>query len=94
MALKTKVKGTNFTIDQLVWDPDNCPAAEEHWCACTWASQYVGIDARHPAAQAYYNSEIDLYADWGLCVNCRLSTMSSSACEYFLRSVAWILPNV
>lgn len=66
VALNTPVKGTTSTIDELVWDPAHCPARQEHWCACTWAKQYIGIDASHPDAQAYYNSQVDLYAEWGL----------------------------
>ena len=61
VALKTPVKGTNSTIDQLVWDPSHCPAKQKHWCVCTWDQQYIGIDASHPDAQAYYNSQVCKY---------------------------------
>ena len=60
VAAKTPVKGTASTIDQLVWQNGSCP---ERWCRCTWDQTYLGIDAKHPDAQAYYDSLVDLYAE-------------------------------
>ncbi|GAA4784194.1 glycoside hydrolase family 27 protein [Microbacterium gilvum] len=34
--------------------------------ACEWNPDMVGLDHRHPAAQAYYDSTLDLYAAWGV----------------------------
>lgn len=33
---------------------------------CNWLDQMVGVDVEHPAGQAYYDSVIALYADWGV----------------------------
>ncbi|MEM1026631.1 MAG: alpha-galactosidase [Planctomycetota bacterium] len=33
---------------------------------CTWLDQMVGIDLSNPAGQAYYDSVIALYAEWGV----------------------------
>lgn len=34
--------------------------------ACEWNPDMVGLDHRHPAAQAYYDSTLRLYAEWGV----------------------------
>jgi hypothetical protein len=33
---------------------------------CDWNSDNFGLDHRHPGAQAYYDSVIDLFASWGV----------------------------
>ena len=33
---------------------------------CSWNSDMYGVDMRHPAAQAYYDSVFAQYADWGV----------------------------
>lgn len=32
----------------------------------TWDKQGAGLDPTHPAAQSFYNSQVDLYASWGV----------------------------
>ena len=34
--------------------------------ACEWNPDMVGLDHGHPAAQAYYDSTLSLYAQWGV----------------------------
>jgi hypothetical protein len=55
------------TIDEIVYGR-SCPQsnATERWCTCTWDKDGIGVDPTHPAAQAYYNSVVSLYADWGI----------------------------
>merc|ERR1712107_893474 len=55
---------SNVTLDEIVWDPNHCPHSQHRWCNCTWDQQYLGIDVRHPQAQVYYQSLVDLYAEW------------------------------
>ena len=66
VAAKMPVKGTNSTIDQLVWDPQHCPAGEERWCNCTWDHSHVGLDPAHPDSAKYYDSLVELFSDWDL----------------------------
>ncbi|NNH06731.1 glycoside hydrolase family 27 protein [Cellulomonas fimi] len=33
---------------------------------CEWNPDMLGLDHRHPGAQAYYDSTLALYADWGV----------------------------
>lgn len=63
---KLPVKGTNTTIDRLAWDPEQCAPKNERWCQCTWDKGYFGVDASLPQSQIYYNSIVDLYAEWEL----------------------------
>mmetsp|Transcript_128507 Transcript_128507/g.240440 ORF Transcript_128507/g.240440 Transcript_128507/m.240440 type:complete len:527 (+) Transcript_128507:100-1680(+) len=52
---KLPVLGTNFTLDQLV--AQKCPSfIADHWI----------INASHPAAQAYYDSMVSMWADAGI----------------------------
>lgn len=65
VAAKLPIKGAaGVTVDQIVWDPARCPTDQEKWCRCTWCKQYVGINSAHPAAQPYYDSLVELYAEW------------------------------
>lgn len=59
----TKVLGTNYTMNDVIWHEGACPSL---WCVCTWDKTYIGLDASHPGSQAYYNSMVDLYAEWGI----------------------------
>ena len=54
------------TVDQIAYDPKTCPHSAPRWCNCTWDVQGRGVDASHPGAQAYYDSLVQLYADWGV----------------------------
>jgi hypothetical protein len=67
---KCEVLNSNpkVTIDEVVFDQTKCDAnpAANRWCRCTWDQSAIGINASHPAAQAYYDSVVDLYATWGV----------------------------
>ena len=56
IELKLPVQGTNYTIDQ-VHDPDG---------VCPWWADWFALNMSHPAAQAVYDAEYRLYAEWGL----------------------------
>jgi hypothetical protein len=83
VAKKLKVKGTEFTIDQLV-DVGN-PGGGKNG-SCLWASEWLGVNTSHPAAQAYYDSRVELLAEQGadfikadcmMCGPCYYSEMQS-----------------
>lgn len=66
---KLPVKGTGYTIDQIVWQNTSAERAEgKYWQQqCNWAQSWVGVNHSHPAAQAYYDSLAELFVkDWGL----------------------------
>jgi alpha-galactosidase len=76
---RLKVKGTQYTIDEIVdRNPDGSactdfvkPMPDGHWqpthvCpgACTWGP-WLGVNASHPGAQAYYDSLYELFiSEW------------------------------
>jgi hypothetical protein len=62
---KLPVLGSNppVTLDQVA---QVCTSPHDRWCNCTWDKQGVGLDPTHPAAQSFYNSQVDLYASWGV----------------------------
>ena len=33
--------------------------------SCLWAGEWLGVNASHPAAQAYYDSRVELLAELG-----------------------------
>lgn len=53
---KSPIKGTNYTCDQI-YKTDTL---------CTWLNDNYSIDCTKPGAQEYYNSILDLYAEWGI----------------------------
>ena len=53
---RTPILGTTATADEVA-DFGN---------VCEWNPDMVGLDHSHPAAQAYYDSTLRLYADWGV----------------------------
>jgi alpha-galactosidase len=66
---KLPVKGTGYTIDQIVWQNTSAERAEgKYWQQqCNWDTPWVGVNHSHPAAQAYYDSLAELFVkDWGL----------------------------
>ena len=66
---KLPVKGTSYTVDQIVWQNTSAERAEgKYWPQqCNWATSWVGVNHSHPAAQAYYNSLAELFIkDWDL----------------------------
>ncbi|MBO3085993.1 glycoside hydrolase family 27 protein [Cellulomonas fengjieae] len=52
----TPILGTDATASQVA-DPTN---------VCEWNPDMVGLDHTQPAAQAYYDSTLALYAQWGV----------------------------
>jgi hypothetical protein len=62
VAKKLKVKGTQYTIDQLV-DVES-PGGGKNG-SCLWDSDWLGVNASHPAAQAYYDSRVELLVEQG-----------------------------
>lgn len=52
----TPVLGTDATAAQIA-DPTN---------VCEWNPHYVGLDHANPAAQAYYDSCVAQFAEWGI----------------------------
>jgi hypothetical protein len=70
VAQKMKVKGTNYTIDQII-DTHTFPGAGDGVhsgknMSCLWAADWLGVNASHPAAQAYYDSRAELLASYGV----------------------------
>lgn len=53
---KTPVKGTELTADQISYDRERCP----------WYNSLLTLDFSKPGAQEYYNSILELYAEWGV----------------------------
>lgn len=53
---RTAVAGTSHTADEVA-DTTN---------RCEWNPHMDGLDHTHPAAQAYYDSVVALYASWGV----------------------------
>ncbi|MBO0938360.1 glycoside hydrolase family 27 protein [Fibrella sp. HMF5335] len=54
---KSPILGTNgITADQIADTTSTCP----------WLNHMYGVDMKKPGAQAYYNSLLDLYAQWGV----------------------------
>ncbi|WP_456283890.1 alpha-galactosidase [Microbacterium sp. JZ101] len=56
VAADAPILGTDARASEVA-DPAN---------ACDWNPDMVGLDHDHPAAQAYYDSTLDLYASWGV----------------------------
>ncbi|MBL0887970.1 alpha-galactosidase [Myceligenerans sp. I2] len=56
VARRTPILGTSVTAD-VVADDTN---------VCEWNPDMLGLDHTHPAAGAYYDSTLALYADWGV----------------------------
>lgn len=62
---KLKVKGTQYTIDQIVdRNKDGTPCTEGRCSGtCPWFPS-LGVNASHPGAQPYYDSLYELFASW------------------------------
>lgn len=50
------IKGTSYSAKDIANLTDTC----------LWNESMYGVDASKPGAQAYYNSLLDMYADWGV----------------------------
>ncbi|MCM2679057.1 glycoside hydrolase family 27 protein [Echinimonas agarilytica] len=53
---KTPVKGTDLTADQISYDRERCP----------WYNSLLTLNFSQPGAQEYYNSCLEMYAEWGV----------------------------
>ncbi|MEU9734320.1 glycoside hydrolase family 27 protein [Streptomyces sp. NPDC048002] len=56
VAGRLPIRGTEFTADQVADTTSVCP----------WNSDNYGLDHDHPGAQAYYDSQVAQFADWGV----------------------------
>ena len=56
MRAKSKVLGTNYTVDELV-----LPNSQ-----CVWWTEWYALNNSHPASQLYYDSLYAQYAEWRL----------------------------
>lgn len=56
VAENTEIKGSRFKANDVV-EPGN---------GCEWNSSMMGLKADHEGSQLYYNSLIELYAEWGV----------------------------
>ena len=67
VAQKLPIKGTSYTIDQII-DTHSKPGAGMSAppgtgganMSCLWAAEWLGVNTSHPAAQAYYDSRVEL----------------------------------
>ncbi len=55
VARKLPVKGAEYTADQIT-----------DYSTCNWLNNMYGLDMDKPGAQEYYNSLLELYAEWGV----------------------------
>lgn len=53
---KLPVAGTGYTADEVA----------DTASVCDWNTDNFGLDLSHPGAQAYYDSQLALFADWGV----------------------------
>ncbi|UXY24022.1 glycoside hydrolase family 27 protein [Streptomyces cynarae] len=56
VAARLPVAGTGFTADEVADTGSVCP----------WNSDNYGLNHDHPGAQAYYDSQVAQFADWGV----------------------------
>jgi alpha-galactosidase len=50
------IEGTDFTADQIA----------DTSSTCDWNTDNFGLNHQHPGAQAYYDSQLRLFAEWGV----------------------------
>lgn len=72
--LRTKIKGCDATANQIA----------NPYSICAWNPDMYGVDPRAAGAQEYYDSLLELYAEWGVdfikCDDiCRMDAASSKA---------------
>ena len=51
-----KIKSSNYTLADIA-DKEN---------VCSWCEYNYGVNMKHPAAQKYYDTVVQLLADWGI----------------------------
>lgn len=56
VAARLPVEGTGWTADEIADTSSVCP----------WNPDNYGLDHDHPGAQAYYDSQVARFADWGV----------------------------
>jgi hypothetical protein len=56
VAARLPVAGTGFTADEIA----------DTGSACPWNSDNYGLNHDHPGAQAYYDSQVAQFAEWGV----------------------------
>jgi len=56
VAARLPVAGTGFTADEIADTGSVCP----------WNSDNYGLNHDHPGAQAYYDSQVAQFAEWGV----------------------------
>ncbi|CAM5309116.1 glycoside hydrolase family 27 protein [Streptomyces aurantiogriseus] len=56
VAARLPVAGTDFTADEIADTGSVCP----------WNSDNYGLNHDHPGAQAYYDSQVAQFAEWGV----------------------------
>jgi len=67
IAANSPIKGTNFTVRDIITNTTYCPRWDPGWGS--------EVDHSHPAASAWYESLVELWASWGVelikldCVN-------------------------
>ena len=85
VKLKLPITGTPYTVDELV---DVLPVGHGANGSCLWASEWLGVNATHPAAQAYYDQKVAVLvsqgadfikADCMMCGPCYTSEMEMMA---------------
>ncbi len=54
--LKTKIKGTPYTANEVA----------NPYSICAWNPDMYGVDVTSKGAQEYYDSLLELYAEWGV----------------------------
>jgi hypothetical protein len=58
-----KVQGTEYLVNDLV-DVESVGGGPNG--TCLWAKHSFGVNMSHPAAQAFYDSHVELIASWGV----------------------------
>ena len=62
--------------------------------SCLWASEWLGVNKSHPAAQPYYDSRIELLAEWGVdflkadCMMC--GPCYTDEMDMYTEAVKWV----
>ena len=63
VAANTAILNSSSSLGDVAYK-EGSPCGQ--WCNCSWDTQSVGLDPSKPGAQQYYNSLIELYAEWGV----------------------------
>jgi len=73
VAQRLPIKGTKYTIDQIIDQHSKSgagmnatPGTGGANMSCLWAAEWLGVNTSHPAAQAYYDSRVELLESYGV----------------------------